>query len=107
FEVGTQHLVAAANAVQKGGTLVGREVQRLVQQSFEALPARRVEGRHGGQFSCSVLYRMARALRQSRLTVRADMSSTAAVSSTDRPPKNRNSTTWLRRASRVASCTSA
>ena len=41
------------------------------------------------------------------MTVRADTPSVSAVSSTENPPKNRNSTTWLGRGSSVASSASA
>ena len=43
------------------------------------------------------------AVFQSRITVSGETFKTCAVSSTVRPPKNLNSTTWLMRASNVAS----
>ena len=47
------------------------------------------------------------AVFQSRMTVSGETFKTSAVSSTVRPPKNLNSTTWLIRASNVASALSA
>src|SRR4029453_1333660 len=48
-----------------------------------------------------------RASFQSRITVSGEIRSTAAVSSTLRPPKNRNSTTRLRRSSNLARAANA
>ena len=70
---------------------VPAQIQRVdpIEDLTHASPRFRVPRRHR-----NVAYKKARALCQSRLTVRSDVSSTDAISFNSRPPKKRNSTTW-------------
>src|SRR5215469_1063520 len=83
--------IGVAGSIQKGGALLGRQFERLLQQIANLLPAFL---RHVSALLiwwCS----QRRAVDQDRLTVAGDIPKTSAVSSIDSPPKNRSSTIRL------------
>ncbi len=59
-----------------------KQVERPLEQTLDALPAL-------GSHPYTSLYSQARAIRHSRLIVRAETPSTSAISSSDMPAKNR------------------
>ena len=80
IDVGAQRADPAAGLDQIDATLIGRTLQRRVEDSGDE---RQRSGVHGVSWLCS----QARAARHSRSTVLGAMSSTQAVSSSDSPPK--------------------
>ena len=99
-----QRFVVAACRRHERGALARVAVERSVAEVFDAPPALGVCHRRSPSSSRS---NQSFASRQSRLTVSGDTWSTSAVSSTLKPPKNRNSTTWLFRASTSANASNA
>jgi len=88
FDLVAEGGVAGAGGVEVGGALGGGEVGGLVEEGFDAGPAFGGHGRCGGPGGAvNSDLSQARAMAQSRLTVRSEMERAAAVSSTERPPK--------------------
>src|SRR5262249_31994774 len=85
--------VIGAHADKKSGTLPRRQVQSTLKDNFYLLPPLWCH-RHGDNSHASCFFNHSRAVVQSRFTVAADTPRTRAVSSSDNPPKKRNSTIW-------------
>jgi hypothetical protein len=104
----TERLVSGADPIEPGGALAGRPSRRVGHHLLDAPPACAFLFQHGmsteyassgrkrGQVSpraaVSARYSQAFATAHSRLTVAGDTPTTAAVSSTVSPAKNRSST---------------
>src|SRR5262249_57331121 len=86
----------AANPVNPGRALVGRDVHRLVKQFTDLAPAL---GCHAVLPWSISLYSQASASLCSLPTVATEMPSARAVSSTVKPPKKRSSMIWHLRGS--------
>src|SRR5439155_8068998 len=104
FHVASQRLVSFARGRHERRPFTRIAVERGVADLVDAPPV--ICLRHGSSPSSSrSSHSFAR--RQSRLTVSDETLSTSAVSSTVKPPKNRNSTTWLFRTSTCANASRA
>src|SRR2546425_6859180 len=89
LDLATQPRIGAARLLEKARALRALASKGRLIEHLDLSPA--FWGRHSGFLSSRNSH--AFASRQSRLTVSPDTSSTSAVSSMVKPPKNRNSTT--------------
>ena len=105
LNLASQRFVVSAGRCHKRGPLLRIPVERSVAEILDTPPALGV----GHRCSCPSSSRSSQsfASRQSRLTVSGDTWSTSAVSSTLKPPKNRNSMIRLLRTSTFANASSA
>src|SRR5262245_13065173 len=113
FELRAQFGVIRASLVEKGGAALGGLGQRLIEEGFDLLPtfrchrlAQRVNERclvARAQVAVNSARSQARAERHSRSTVAVERPSASAISALVKPPKKRNSTSWLWRGSKAAS----
>jgi hypothetical protein len=87
LDLGPQRRVAAAGCAHVAEPLVACVLERGAEHVLDARPAL-------GGHAPSSRYSQAFASCHSRFTVAVEMPSTSAVSSTERPPKKRSSTTW-------------
>ena len=105
FHLGAELRISGARLIEKGAALLRRTVEHLVEKSLDPLPALGI-GRqvrlHSAVRSLRTWKRKARALSQSRLTVRSEVPRVSAVSSSVSPAKNRSSTSRLNRSFRAA-----
>src|SRR5262249_4727413 len=104
LDLATQGGMARAQGVEQRRDLRGHGVEHDVEHRVDAAPAFGVERVRREQVhlpSPPVIswWSNARALRQSRRTVRALISRISATSSSEKPPKNRSSTMRANRAS--------
>src|SRR5215472_19001866 len=87
-----QSCVVCACLGKESGTLLRFQLQRAVEYNLDLLPTLRCHA-HACDPCDSCFLSHSRAVIHSRFTVEADTPSTKAVSSSDNPPKKRNSTT--------------
>src|SRR5262249_14593365 len=86
-----QSWVVRACLGEESGTLLRSQLQSVLEYNLDLLPALRCHA-HANDPCPSCFLSHSRAVVQSRFTVAGDTPRTKAVSSSDNPPKKRNST---------------